>query len=209
VTRRWVAAALIGGMIAPLCTTPGPAYAAPRPKDRVVIDVVKVNGSGCKKGTATIAVSPDNEAFTVTYSGYLVQVGADADKKEARKDCKLTVRVGVPKGFTYAIDRTDYRGYANLQGGATGKESASYYFHGGSHTATLDHPITGPFDGYWQATDLESAIYEPCGKKRALNIDTELQLEAGSSDPTSTSMMAMDSTDGSIKTTYHLVWKTC
>jgi hypothetical protein len=47
----------------------------PPPTDHIVIDVVTVNGSGCPPGSAAVAVSPDNTAFTVTYSQYLAQVG--------------------------------------------------------------------------------------------------------------------------------------
>ncbi|CAM5378677.1 hypothetical protein SALBM311S_06184 [Streptomyces alboniger] len=35
-----------------------------------------MNGSGCPQGTAAVAVSEDNTAFTVTYSDYLAQAGA-------------------------------------------------------------------------------------------------------------------------------------
>src|SRR4051794_3787745 len=47
-----------------------PGWAVPPPPDKIVIDVVTVNGSGCRPGTAAVAVSPDNTAFTVTYSEY-------------------------------------------------------------------------------------------------------------------------------------------
>lgn len=43
------------------------------PPDKIVIKVATVNGSGCPQGTAAIAVSEDNTAFTVTYSDYLAQ----------------------------------------------------------------------------------------------------------------------------------------
>ncbi len=74
----------------------GPAHAAghsgfwptPPPPDRIVIDVVTVNGSGCPAGTAAIAVSPDNQAFTVTYSDYLAQVGVGSKPTDFRKNCQ-------------------------------------------------------------------------------------------------------------------------
>jgi hypothetical protein len=208
VTRRWIVAAVLGAVVAPLATVP--AFAGPRPKDRVVIEVVKVNGSGCRKDTATIAMSPDNAAFTVTYSGYLAQVGVGAKKNDFRKDCKLRLKVGVPKGFTFAIDRADYRGFAHLEAGATGRERASYYFQGAPNSATIDHPFAGPFEDDWQVTDVEPAVYEPCGKQRALNIDTELQVDAGTSNPRdTTSFLAMDSADAGLRTTYRLTWQTC
>ena len=59
-------------------------------------------------------------------------------------------------------------------------------------------------------TDIASLNWEPCGQERNFNINTELRVAAGTSNPkTTTSFLSMDSTDGSITTTYHFAWKTC
>src|SRR4051794_10367847 len=97
-----VAAILASGAFA------GPASAAtvitvPPPKDRIVIDVITVNGTGCKAGTAAIAMSSDNTAFTVTYSAYTALVGLGSTSTDFRKNCQLNLIVHVPSGFTYAI----------------------------------------------------------------------------------------------------------
>lgn len=69
---------LLGGAIAALLTTalpgtgPADAFEDP-PPDKIIIKVATVNGSGCPQGTAAVAVSEDNTAFTVTYSDYLAQ----------------------------------------------------------------------------------------------------------------------------------------
>jgi Domain of unknown function (DUF4360) len=186
---------------------------SPPPPDRIVIDIVTVNGSGCPANTAAVAVSPDNTAFTVTYSAYLAQVGVGAKKTDFRKNCQLNLRVHVPNGFTYAIAQADFRGFAHLEGGATGLERANYYFQGSSQTVYASHPFHGPYDDDWQTTDtvdVASLVYAPCGEERNLNINTELRVAAGTSDPTTTtSFVSMDSTDGSINTIYHFAWKKC
>jgi hypothetical protein len=209
--RRTVAAAL-GGLLAAAVAVPASASTGGRggrPTGRVVIEVVKVNGSGCRPGSATVAVSADNSAFTVTYSGYLVQTGADAKKKDLLKNCTLKLKVGVPKGFTYTISSIDYRGYAQLGSGATGRMGADYNFQGGDQTVGVNHPFTAPMDDDWQVTDTATTGFEPCGKQRALNIDTELEIGTGTSDPNTINLLSMDSTDGSVHTTYNLAWKTC
>jgi hypothetical protein len=183
------------------------------PQDKIVIDVVTVNGSGCKAGTAAVAVSADNTAFTVTYSDYIAQIGGDAKTSDFRKNCQLNLRVHVPGGFTYAIAEADFRGYAQLAKGATGQERANYYFQGSPETLYTTHPFKGPYDNDWAATDsldVASLVFKPCGEERNLNVNTELKLSAGTSDPKKTpSLMSMDSTDGSISTVYHFAWKTC
>ncbi|WP_228004598.1 DUF4360 domain-containing protein [Amycolatopsis sp. YIM 10] len=65
---------------------PGGAPGTTPPPDHFTIDVVTVNGSGCPAGTAAVAVSPDNKAFTVTYSDFLAQVGVGATPTDFREN---------------------------------------------------------------------------------------------------------------------------
>lgn len=181
------------------------------PPDKIVIKVATVNGSGCPQGTAAVAVSADNTAFTVTYSDYLAQAGGNSDPTAFRKNCQLSLLVHVPSGFTYAIASADYRGFASLQQGARGTQRASYYFQGSPNTEYRSHPFSGPYDDNWQATDetdWAQLVYAPCGVQRNFNINTELRVSAGSSSD-EVSFMTMDSTDGDISTVYHLAWKEC
>ncbi|GLZ33814.1 hypothetical protein Lesp02_60020 [Lentzea sp. NBRC 105346] len=189
-----------------------PPDSVPPPTGEITIDVVTVNGSGCRAGTAAVAVSPDNKAFTVTYSEFMAQVGPQAKPTDFRKNCQLNLRVNVPGGFTYGIAQADYRGFAHLEKGATGTERANYYFQGMSETEYRSHTFKGSYSDDWQTTDktdIAAIIYHPCGAKRNFNINTELRLNKGTSDPKKTSFMSMDSTDGSISTIYHFAWKKC
>ena len=203
--------ALLGGGV--IVSAASPASAATPPTEKVVIDVVTVKGSGCRKDTATVAISPDNEAFTVNYSEYLAQVGLGAKHKESRKDCKITIRMSIPRGFTSAIAQADYRGFALLEPGATALQRATYRVQGGPERTFVEHPFAGPYDGFWQTTDVtdaDSLVFGQCGKSRSVTIDTELRVDAGTSDTeTTNSLIVMDSTDGVVTTLYRLVWKTC
>ena len=200
------------GLALSMITSGVSAPASPPPSGQITVDVVTVNGSGCPAGTATVAVARDNSAFTVTYSDYLAQVGPQSSPVDVRKNCQLALRVHVPQGFTYAIAEADYRGFAHLEPGATGQEKANYYFQGMPQTASVSHQFTTPLDDDWQetdATDIASLVYKPCGEERNFNINTELRVGLGTSDPQKTSFVAMFSTDGGIATTYHFAWKTC
>ncbi|MDX2540488.1 DUF4360 domain-containing protein [Streptomyces sp. WI04-05B] len=206
---------IVSGAVAALFAAAIPAQGAGSsfdnpPPDKIVITVATVNGSGCPAGTAAVAVSGDNTAFTVTYSDYLAQVGGNSDPTAFRKNCQLNLKVKVPAGFTYAIASADYRGFASLQRGASAIQRASYYFQGSSSTAFRTHSYNGPLNDNWQATDVTDwaqLVYAPCGVERNFNINTELRVNAGTS--TGTSFMAMDSTDGDIFTKYHLAWQPC
>ncbi|MFG2677615.1 DUF4360 domain-containing protein [Streptomyces sp. NPDC048392] len=209
---------LLSGTIAALLTSVLPAqhqssggFEDP-PPDKIVIKVATVNGSGCPQGTAAVAVSEDNTAFTVTYSHYLAQAGGGSAPTDFRKNCQLNLLVHVPQGFTYAVASADYRGFAALRPGAKGTQRASYYFQGSPNTEYRTHPFSGPYDDNWQATDSTDwaqLVWAPCGVQRNFNINTELRVSTGTSDPGEVSFMTMDSTDGDISTVYHLAWKEC
>jgi hypothetical protein len=149
----------------------------------------------------------------VTYSDFLAQVGVGARPIDGRKNCQMGVRVDIPQGFTYAIAEADYRGYARMAQGAFGDERANYYFQGMSATAISSHRFYGPYNRGWEATDrtgIAALVFKPCGEERILNINTEVIVDAGSSNPwTTNSYMTMDSTDGSVQTVYHFAWKRC
>ncbi|SDH19977.1 protein of unknown function [Lentzea fradiae] len=205
-----VAAALLTSTI---IFPPGGAPNEVPPPDHITIDIVTVNGSGCPAGTAAVAVSEDNKAFTVTYSDYLAQVGVGAAPTDFRKNCQLNLRVNVPSGFTYGIAQSDYRGFAHLERGAYAIQKANYYFQGMSQNDPKQHRYNGPHSDDWQATDtteIAAIVYHPCGEKRNFNINTELRVYPGTSNTsTTTSFISMDSTDGAINTTYRFSWLTC
>lgn len=112
-----VASLLLAGSASPTTAT---RFGDDPPSGKITITVATVNGSGCRPGSAAVAIAPDNTAFTVTYSEYLAQAGAGSKPTDSRKNCQIALNVHVPQGFTYAIARADYRGYASLARGARG-----------------------------------------------------------------------------------------
>lgn len=197
---------------APADSASAAAAAVAAPASGVTLDVLTVNGSGCPAGTASVRVSPDNTAFTVVYGDFVAKDGGSAAPTDIRKNCQINLRINVPQGFTYAIAKAVYRGWANLAAGASGLEQAAYYFQGSSDTTYVPHEFTGPYSGSWQTVDVTDAaalVWSPCGLQRNLNINTELRVDAGTSNASATSSMAMSSTRGSVQTVYQLSWRSC
>ncbi|WP_436529209.1 DUF4360 domain-containing protein [Actinoplanes sp. HUAS TT8] len=185
---------------------------SPPPPDRMVISVVSANGSGCPGTSAKIQVSPDNTAFTVTYSDFIAQAGPTARALDGRRNCQMALDVHVPSGYTYAMAGVDYRGYGHLEQGATGSETASYYFQGERYTTRVRRDFQGWMDSDWQHSDrveVGSMSFLDCGEQRYLNVNTELRVSGGPSARTATSFLTMDSADGNLDTTYHVAWRKC
>ncbi|MDX8028707.1 DUF4360 domain-containing protein [Lentzea sp. BCCO 10_0856] len=193
-----------------LLVAPEASSAADVPPGKITVDVVTVNGSGCPAGTAAVAVSDDNTAFTVTYSDYTAQAGAGSTPTQFRKNCQLNLRVHYPQGFTFGIAKADYRGFAQLPRGAKGVQKASYYFAGQSSTVASTHNIAGPKTDNWQFTDTTNVaeiVFAPCGMVRHLNVNTEVRAFTNTSNQPA--FVSMDSTDGSVNTRYQFAWKRC
>ncbi|MGW6935840.1 DUF4360 domain-containing protein [Lentzea sp. NPDC054927] len=189
-----------------------PAHAATVPSERVTIDVVTVNGSGCTQGTAEVIVSPDNTSFWVIYSDYLAQAGKGAGGTDFRKNCQLNLQINVPQGFTYGIAEATYGGFGHIERGAIGYQSVNYYFQGQSATTTWKHAFNGPFDDNWtitHKTEFSEIVWAPCGEKRNLNVNSALRVDKGTSDANTNSFMTMDYQRGEVRTLHHFSWKRC
>jgi hypothetical protein len=180
------------------------------------IEIVSWNGSGCPKDTVAGRLSDDREAFTIAYSEYTVQTGGDSKPTDMLKSCQLGLKVSVPQGFTYAVTQVDYRGYAHLEKGASLVQKGGFHFQGSTDGGTVTNRLprrAGEFyDDNWQHTQdipVDQLVWRKCGEQPDLNINTELRVDRGSSNPKKVSLAAMDSFDGSIKQTYYLAWKKC
>lgn len=159
---------------------------------------IKTTGTGCPFGTANTRISADGLVFTTTFSNYVVQVDPTLDLSV--RDCVLDIALRVPEGRSYAVQSFSYAGYALLQDGVIGRQTASYYFSG--------HPVPpiesnrtelkGPFDNAYLFTDdvkVDQRVWSPCGVERNLQVTTRVQLFNDS--PRRSGYMNMSSVDGS------------
>ncbi|MET8757928.1 DUF4360 domain-containing protein [Lentzea sp. NPDC004782] len=183
--------AVVALLAASLVPPPGP----------VTITVESTTGPGCPAGTTTVAMSLDNEAFTINYSDFLVQ----GNGSEAKKSCTITLRLNHAAGYTYGIAATDYRGFANLADKNKGVVRNDYHFPG-FPTRHSSRTFQGPMSDNWQVTDTPDGVVRgPCKDRKPLTIETELKVNGKGN----TSFMTMDSTDSSVSTTYRLSWQKC
>ncbi|WUI02730.1 DUF4360 domain-containing protein [Spirillospora sp. NBC_00431] len=188
-----------------------PASASPlvRGPDGSSLEVALANGSGCSLGTVAVDLADDAETFTLDYSDYTARAGGSSEPAEARKRCQVKLKVGHPENFTYAISRVDYRVAAGLQPGASAVQRGVHYIQEPSGYTTFT--LKGPHDGNFQFTDRvpeDQLVWKMCGVERSINVNTELRVDKGTSDPSKVSSISMNSAEGS-RTTYHLAWKLC
>lgn len=197
----------VAGVVASLfATTSGPVTTAAEPPGGGSVELVTVNGSGCPAAEGTAAMSADGTLFTITSPAYFAWAGGAARPTDLRKNCQVSVRVARPSGWTFAVSQLSSTGFAYLTAGATGTTRVTTYFQGGA-SAARTHVFSGPKAEPWATTDTtaEAALnYAPCGTERNLNINTEVRVGLGTSDPAASSFMIREST-----TVVRLAWRAC
>ncbi len=195
----------IGGVVLSLLAPP--ASAQPSTTATLAVEVASVNGSGCPNEVAAVTVGSDNASFTVNFSGYAAVTGDGAEPTDFRANCQFNLQIQPPAGSTYAIARADYNGFAHLAAGAVAMQGANYYFQGSAAGTSMRHSFTGPMNGRWLTTDamsVDSLDFAPCDANRNLNINTELRVYRGTSDPAVASFMVMGQA-----LSYHLAFQRC
>ncbi|MFI0484154.1 DUF4360 domain-containing protein [Actinomadura sp. 9N215] len=204
------AIAIFGAVVVPSAMMAPGASAAPAdpPPPGVTVTVVSVS-EGCEVGEVT--VHPSSTKFTVRYWGFHALAGRDSYPEDNQQKCQVVLRVaaGVP-GFTYAISGLHFVGSAELMAGANGVLKSQHNFVGTPPSQTWVHELPGPYAAPFVFDDqipVDQLAFNPCGEGRDLSLDSELSVSAGTSDPSKTNIMGLDTPDD--YATYDLLWKPC
>jgi hypothetical protein len=209
---RVIAAFAVLTVAALMVATAGPAAASDHrapagtpPPDRVVIDLVTVNGNGCPPGTVPLTVLPDNTGFVVELVNFIVKVGGDARPIDARRNCQLNIYVHPPAGYEYAIDLVDYHGWGAMAPGTLATLRTDLRYSGSQTTITKRFP--GPFDDAWVTRDVLPELdlmWSSCTMVRPLSIGILLTAQRSLASPNVTSYFELGP-----RAQFGLAWRTC
>ncbi|KAI8910543.1 hypothetical protein PhCBS80983_g02660 [Powellomyces hirtus] len=192
-------------------------YAAPTQAggpdvNEVYFKSINYGGSGCpiSPPTANVILADDKQSFTVIFDQFTARIGPGVSVVETRKNCQLNIQMHIPGGWQYSIASADFRGWAALDKGVTGRQQSIYYFQGDDHTTITQATLRGPAQKNYNLRDqiaLESTSWSPCGEDRPMNINTAIFLS--STNPKSSGQLTTDSIDGKVVQKYQFQWKKC
>jgi hypothetical protein len=196
--RTTKAAAILAGaaLLGPLLPTA--AQAAPAAGPAITLKVLGAFGSGCPKDTTDAQPTADNTAFSLSYSAFRVH-GNDY------KSCKVSIRVAVPQGWTYAVTSVVNRVTPDLDKGSSAKLQMNAWFTGSPWNASADNALTGPSTDLWTTTSSAATlVYASCSQSYDLNVNNTLRVTGKSS-----SSAELIDTDTHASTIFNLSWKQC
>jgi len=182
----------------------------------IKVSLQAINGSGCPAGSVTVVPYPDGTGIVLSYANFYVQRGGTSTVPQGYQNCNLDIRMDVPSGFTFAVSRAMYQGYAYVLPGATARLIAKYNFQS-QPPITSNHIIndtTVPFDDNWTVideADFANLSWSPCGEDVILTDSFELRAQpyGPSSDPADVSFVTVNKTDHSVTTELNFVWGEC
>jgi len=187
---------------------------APNPNS-IYIQQVTVNGSGCPAGTVQANFTPDYSMLELTFSDFVAQTGPGTKPADWRKNCIVAVTLHIPAGFTFALIGADYRGYAQLDPGVTGKQQTTYFIAGmqGANTMHTNVPADLDANGNYSRNDeipVSEWVWAKCGIDSIANLNASVSLD-NSKSRNSYGLMTLDETDigSQILFQWHFAWQTC
>jgi hypothetical protein len=183
--------------------------------ENVTTHIAAINGSGCPAGSVTVVPYPNNTGIVVSYSSFYVQRGGDSETFQGYQNCNLDIKIHVPSGFTFAISKAMYNGYAYVVGGAKAKLVSKYNFQGQAPTIST-HVINSstPYDDNWTIADefsFSNLVWAPCGQDVILSNAFELRAQpyGPSKSPTDVSFVTANKSDHGVTTDFNFAWNRC
>jgi len=193
----------------PPLSVPAAGASGPDPS-KVTINSISYGGTGCPQGSVGSFISADRLTFTLIFDSFVASIGPGVPITSSRINCQLNIDLEYPSGFQYSVLGTDFRGYAGLDSGVTGIQSAMYYFSGSVAQASTSTTFKGPLDTDYLVSDtvpFNSTIWSPCGVALPLNVNSQIRLTSTNSK--ASGLLTQDSIDGKVTFIVGVQWQTC
>lgn len=167
-------------------------------------------GTGCPAGTASVTLSPDQDAISILFDQFVTEAGSATGRRVDRKSCNLSVPVRVPQGYSVSVFKTDYRGYNLVPESGAYNRLDTEYFWAGVRGPRFRKTYSGPTnENYIQSNGIivNAIVWTPCGASVTLRVNSSIMSQ--SNPQMDETMMTVDSADISSGFIYHIQWRRC
>lgn len=167
-------------------------------------------GNGCPAGTASVTLSPSEDAISILFDAFSASAGSGTGKRVDRKSCNLSIPVTIPQGYSVSVIQTDYRGFNYVPSSGAYTRLNTEYFWAGIRGPMFSKLFTGPQNKDFTTSNgiiAESLVWTPCGA--SINMRVNSSIMAQSNNRMDQTDIMVDSADITAGLVYHLQWRRC
>ena len=167
-------------------------------------------GSGCPAGTASVSLSPSEDAISILFDEFSATAGGEGGKRVDRKSCNLSIPVSIPQGYSVSVFQVDYRGFNYIPSSGSYTRLNTEYFWAGIRGPMFSKLFVGPQNKDFTTSNgiLASAlVWTPCGASVNLRVNSSIMAQTNRNmDQTDIMVDSADITSGLV---YHIQWRRC
>lgn len=183
----------------------------------VVIRGVRLNGSGCQNSSASASITSDGQLLSLLFDNYSAEIGMGSQNPNLtsiKKDCRVLIDVDVPFGYQYAIEQTEYRGFAALPASAYGYHRFTQVVPNQMVPSMREAQLRGPVSGNYEVKVMQKpgrSPYSTCNQaQQSIELISELSVAyLPNSRDRLMAMINLDSIDTGINSRFKLSWRPC
>jgi hypothetical protein len=156
------------------------------------------------------SIAPDRQIFTLIFDKYYATMGPGIGIEQNRKNCQINVALRFPKGWSFSVFSSQFRGYVQMDKGIHGQHVSTWYFSGQTQQVKIQSDFYGPADRDYLTNDsVGVTAWSPCGMSAMLNVNSQVRMfnEGGARD--AYGLLTNDSQDNKFEHKLGIRWKSC
>jgi hypothetical protein len=178
-----------------------------------------LSGSGCDFEKVSVSLSPDARELSLLFDDYTAEIGNQSREPQLlqkTKECLITLKVQVPRGWQMAFKAVDYRGFVLLpQIGASAFHRFIIQQEGAPLVSLQEALLTGPLNqDYFKRMMVrpERLTWSRCLQNETqISIGSQMGVRLNPRSPIKVDLAAisLDSSDVSLQQTLTVEWRKC
>lgn len=177
---------------------------------------VRLTGSGCSESDASASVTPDGTFLSVLFDNFKAEIGNGSSNPQAqalKKQCTVLIDMDVPFGYQYALETTEFRGFAALPASAYGYHRFTQLVPNGVPNMR-ETQLRGPIGDNYESIVRQKPGRSPwsvCNSpQQTVQILAELSVAyLPRTTDRSMAQINLDSVDTGVQSRFKMTWRPC
>lgn len=177
---------------------------------------VRLTGSGCSESDASASVTPDGTFLSVLFDNFKAEIGHGSSNPQAqalKKQCTVLIDMDVPFGYQYALETTEFRGFAALPASAYGYHRFTQLVPNGIPNMR-ETQLRGPIGDNYESIVRQKPGRSPwsvCNSpQQTVQILAELSVAyLPRTTDRSMAQINLDSVDTGVQSRFKMTWRPC